>query len=99
MQVRLKSRQNPQGQDSGPVWWPLGFEISIVVSLGLIHQRPRARPRPRARLFSEACALSVMMMMMMMMMMVKIMAETNRNIMMVSKDGEHKMINLTNLNR
>ena len=95
MQVRLKSRQNPQGQDSGPVWWPLGFEISIVVSLGLIHQRPRARPRPRARLFSEACALSVMMMMMM----VKIMAETNRNIMMVSKDGEHKMINLTNLNR
>ena len=96
MQVRLKSRQNPQGQDSGPVWWPLGFEISIVVSLGLIHQRPRARPRPRARLFSEACALSVMMMMMMM---VKIIAETNRNIMMVSKDGEHKMINLTNLNR
>jgi len=94
MQVRLKSRQNPQGQDSGPVWWPLGFEISIVVSLGLIHQRPRARPRPRARLFSEACALSVMMMMM-----VKTMAETNRNIMMVSKDGEHKMINLTNLNR
>ena len=93
MQVRLKSRQNPQGQDSGPVWWPLGFEISIVVSLGLIHQRPRARPRPRARLFSEACALSVMMMM------VKTMAETNRNIMMVSKDGEHKMINLTNLNR
>ena len=93
MQVRLKSRQNPQGQDSGPVWWPLGFEISIVVSLGLIHQRPRARPRPRARLFSEACALSVMMMMM-----VKTMAETNRNIMMVSKDGEHKMINLTNLN-
>ena len=97
MQVRLKSRQNPQGQDSGPVWWPLGFEISIVVSLGLIHQRPRARPRPRARLFSEACALSVMMMMTMMM--VKTMAETNRNIMMVSKDGEHKMINLTNLNR
>ena len=96
MQVRLKSRQNPQGQDSGPVWWPLGFEISIVVSLGLIHQRPRARPRPRARLFSEACALSVMMMMMMM---VKTMAETNRNIMMVSKAGEHKMINLTNLNR
>ena len=95
MQVRLKSRQNPQGQDSGPVWWPLGFEISIVVSLGLIHQRPRARPRPRARMFSEACALSVMMMMMM----VKTMAETNRNIMMVSKDGEHKMINLTNLNR
>ena len=95
MQVRLKSRQNPQGQDSGPVWWPLGFEISIVVSLGLIHQRPRARPRPRSRLFSEACALSVMMMMMM----VKTMAETNRNIMMVSKDGEHKMINLTNLNR
>ena len=94
MQVRLKSRQNPQGQDSGPVWWPLGFEISIVVSLGLIHQRPRARPRPRARLFSEACALSVMMMMM-----VKTMAETNRNIMRVSKDGEHKMINLTNLNR
>ena len=94
MQVRLKSRQNPQGQDSGPVWWPLGFEISIVVSLGLIHQRPRARPRPRARLFSEACALSVMMMMM-----VKTMAETNRNIMLVSKDGEHKMINLTNLNR
>ena len=94
MQVRLKSRQSPQGQDSGPVWWPLGFEISIVVSLGLIHQRPRARPRPRARLFSEACALSVMMMMM-----VKTMAETNRNIMMVSKDGEHKMINLTNLNR
>ena len=94
MQVRLKSRQNPQGQDSGPVWWPLGFEISIVVSLGLIHQRPRARPRPRARLFSEACALSVMMMMM-----VKTMAETNRNIMMVSKDGEHKIINLTNLNR
>ena len=94
MQVRLKSRQNPQGQDSGPVWWPLGFEISIVVSLGLIHQRPRARPRPRARLFSEACALSVMTMMM-----VKTMAETNRNIMMVSKDGEHKMINLTNLNR
>ena len=94
MQVRLKSRQNPQGQDSGPVWWPLGFEISIVVSLGLIHQRPRARPRPRARLFSEACALSVMMMMM-----VKTMAETNRNIMMVRKDGEHKMINLTNLNR
>ena len=95
MQVRLKSRQNPQGQDSGPVWWPLGFEISIVVSLGLIHQRPRARPRPRARLFSEACALSVMMMMMM----VKTMAETNRHIMMVSKDGEHKMINLTTLNR
>ena len=95
MQVRLKSRQSPQSQDSGPVWWPLGFEISIVVSLGLIHQRPRARPRPRARLFSEACALSVMMMMMM----VKIIAETNRNIMMVSKDGEHKMINLTNLNR